>query len=125
MLDLMTSDEYPAYETAILDAYGEEVTTTATGRVSRKMVPEKVAAPGAELRHGREAPREGPGGGDRDAGGLRDDGGGAGGVVASRRRAGGSTRRSWSGRTRPTGTTTPGRCGRRTRSARTGGSTRR
>lgn len=46
VLDLMTSDNYPAYETAILDAYGEEVTTTPTGRPSRKMTPEKVAPPG-------------------------------------------------------------------------------
>ena len=38
VLDLVTSDEYPAYKTALLNAYGEEVTTTATGRWSRKMV---------------------------------------------------------------------------------------
>ena len=42
ILDLATSDEYPAYKTALLNAYGEEVTTTATGRRVRKMVPEKV-----------------------------------------------------------------------------------
>lgn len=42
VLDLATSDEYPAYETALLNAYGQEVTTTATGRTSRKMAPEKV-----------------------------------------------------------------------------------
>jgi IS1 family transposase len=46
MLKLVTSDEYPAYETALLNAFGEEVTTTATGRVSRKMVPEKAPPPG-------------------------------------------------------------------------------
>jgi hypothetical protein len=46
VLDLMTSDDYPAYETAILDAYGREVTTTPTGRPSRKMIPEKVPPPG-------------------------------------------------------------------------------
>jgi IS1 family transposase len=45
-LKLVTSDEYPAYETALLSAFGEEVTTTATGRVSRKMVPEKAPPPG-------------------------------------------------------------------------------
>ena len=39
VLDLMTSDGYPAYETAILDAYGQEVTTTPTGRASRRMAP--------------------------------------------------------------------------------------
>jgi IS1 family transposase len=45
-LDLATSDDYPAYETALLNAYGQEVTTTATGRVNRKMVPEKVPPAG-------------------------------------------------------------------------------
>jgi hypothetical protein len=44
--DLVTSDDYPAYETALLEAYGQEVTTTATGRPSRKMAPEKVPPPG-------------------------------------------------------------------------------
>ena len=42
VLDLAASDEYPAYRTALLNAYGEELTTTATGRRSRKMVPEKA-----------------------------------------------------------------------------------
>jgi hypothetical protein len=46
VMDLMTSDGYPAYETAILDAYGEEVTTTPSGRPSRRVVPEKVPPPG-------------------------------------------------------------------------------
>ena len=46
VLDLATSDEYPAYRTALLNAYGEEVTTTATGRRSRKMVAEKVPPEG-------------------------------------------------------------------------------
>src|SRR3954449_7752326 len=32
VLDLVTSDDYPAYETALLEAYGQEVATTATGR---------------------------------------------------------------------------------------------
>jgi IS1 family transposase len=41
VLGLVTSDEYPAYETALLDAYGEEVETTTTGRPARKMVAEK------------------------------------------------------------------------------------
>jgi hypothetical protein len=44
--ELMTSDNYPAYETAILGAYGREVETTATGRPSRRMDPEKVPPPG-------------------------------------------------------------------------------
>ena len=46
ILDLATSDEYPAYRTALLNAYGEEVATTATGRRSRKMIPERVPPPG-------------------------------------------------------------------------------
>jgi hypothetical protein len=46
VMDLMTSDDYPAYETAILNAYGQEVTTTPTGRPSRRMVSEKVPPPG-------------------------------------------------------------------------------
>jgi hypothetical protein len=46
VLDLVTSDDYPAYETAPLEAYGQEVTTTATGRPSRKLVPERVPPPG-------------------------------------------------------------------------------
>ena len=46
MLDLVTSDEYAAYETALLDAYGQEVATTFTGRSSRKMVAAKVPPPG-------------------------------------------------------------------------------
>jgi hypothetical protein len=46
VLDLMTSDAYPAYETAILGAYGREVTTTPSGRPARKMVPAKAPPPG-------------------------------------------------------------------------------
>ncbi len=46
VLGLVTSDDYPAYETALLEAYGQEVTTTATGRPSRRMVLEKVPPPG-------------------------------------------------------------------------------
>jgi hypothetical protein len=51
ILDLATSDEYPAYRTALLNAYGEEVTTTATGRRSRKMIAEKVPPIDGESRH--------------------------------------------------------------------------
>ena len=46
VLKLVTSDEYPAYKTALLNAYGEEVATTATGRVSRTMVSAKTPPPG-------------------------------------------------------------------------------
>jgi hypothetical protein len=45
LLRLMTSDAYPAYETAILEAYGQDQTTTPSGRESRRMVPEKVPPP--------------------------------------------------------------------------------
>jgi hypothetical protein len=44
--DLMTSDAYPAYEAAILGAFGEEVDTTPTGRPSRQMTPGKVPPAG-------------------------------------------------------------------------------
>jgi IS1 family transposase len=43
--ELVTSDDYPAYETALLEAYGQEITTTSTGKMSRRMIPEKVPPP--------------------------------------------------------------------------------
>ena len=43
---LMTSDSYPAYETAILDAYGETVTPPRTGRPGRPRGPYKVPPAG-------------------------------------------------------------------------------
>jgi hypothetical protein len=46
VLDLVTSDDYPAYQTASLNAYGAEVPTTVAGRPVRKMVAEKVPPPG-------------------------------------------------------------------------------
>jgi IS1 family transposase len=46
VLKLVPSDEYPMYKTALLNVFGAEVTTTATGRKSRKMVPEKAWPPG-------------------------------------------------------------------------------
>ncbi len=42
----MTSDAYPAYEAAILAAYGQDQTTTPSGRESRRLVPEEVPPPG-------------------------------------------------------------------------------
>jgi IS1 family transposase len=44
-LRLMTSDDYPAYETAIERVYGADVTTTPSSRPSRRMVPEKAVPP--------------------------------------------------------------------------------
>jgi IS1 family transposase len=46
VMDLMTSDNYPAYETAILNAYGREVTASPSGRPSQRMAPGKVPPPG-------------------------------------------------------------------------------
>ena len=45
VLDLATSDDYPAYETALLNAYGQEVATTPSGQPSRTMTPAKVPPP--------------------------------------------------------------------------------
>ena len=42
---LLTSDDYPAYKEAIRHVYGHEAGTTPTGRVSKRMVPEKVVPP--------------------------------------------------------------------------------
>jgi hypothetical protein len=46
VLRVITSDAYPAYEAAILAAYGRDQTTTPSGRESRRMVPGKVPPPG-------------------------------------------------------------------------------
>jgi hypothetical protein len=45
-LRLVTSDDYPAYKTAIAHVYGAEVTVTPSGRASRRMVPAKEVPPG-------------------------------------------------------------------------------
>jgi hypothetical protein len=42
----MTSDNYPAYKTAIEHVYGAEVTTGPGGGASRRMVPEREVPPG-------------------------------------------------------------------------------
>jgi IS1 family transposase len=46
LMDLITTDGYPAYERAILGAYGETVTPPRTGRRGRPRGPYKVAPPG-------------------------------------------------------------------------------
>jgi IS1 family transposase len=46
LMNLMTSDDYPAYETAILHAYGETVTPPPTGKPGRPKAPHQVPPPG-------------------------------------------------------------------------------
>ena len=46
MMRLITTDEYPAYEAALLDAYGVTVTPPRTGKPGRPKAPYKVPAPG-------------------------------------------------------------------------------
>ena len=45
-MNLMTSDDDPAYETAILHAYGQTITPPRTGKPGRPRGPYKVAPPG-------------------------------------------------------------------------------
>jgi hypothetical protein len=45
-MDLMTSDDYPAYETAILGAYGVTVTPPRTGKPGRPRAPHKAPPAG-------------------------------------------------------------------------------
>jgi hypothetical protein len=46
LMDLITTDGYPAYEGAFLDAYGETITPPRTGRRGRPRAPYKVAPEG-------------------------------------------------------------------------------
>ena len=46
LMDLMTSDDYPAYETAILHAYGQTITPERTGKPGRPKVSYQVPPPG-------------------------------------------------------------------------------
>jgi IS1 family transposase len=46
MMDLITTDGYPAYEEAILNAYGATITPPRTGKRGRPKGPYKVAPPG-------------------------------------------------------------------------------
>ena len=45
MMNLITTDEYPAYKTAILNAYGQEVIPEPTGKPGRPKSPYKEAPP--------------------------------------------------------------------------------
>ena len=75
LMDLITTDGYPAYEAAILDAYGETITPPRTGKRGRPKGSYKVAPPGL-IYAVVEKTRARSGGQDRYAGGLRHDGGG-------------------------------------------------
>lgn len=44
-MNLITSDEYPAYQAALLNAYGTEVVPPRTGKPGRPQAPYKVAPP--------------------------------------------------------------------------------
>jgi hypothetical protein len=46
LMNLMTSDDYPAYETAILHAYGETVTPPRTGKPGRPKASYQAPPPG-------------------------------------------------------------------------------
>src|SRR5215831_4791610 len=46
LMDLITTDGYPAYEEAILEAYGETVTPPRTGKRGRPRAPYQVPPPG-------------------------------------------------------------------------------
>jgi IS1 family transposase len=46
LMDLMTSDDYPAYETAILHVYGETVTPPRTGKPGRPKASYQAPPPG-------------------------------------------------------------------------------
>lgn len=46
LMNLMTSDDYPAYETAILHAYGETITPPRTGKPGRPKAPYQAPPPG-------------------------------------------------------------------------------
>jgi IS1 family transposase len=43
MMNLITTDEYPTYETAILETYGQSVVPERTGRAGRPKAPYKIA----------------------------------------------------------------------------------
>jgi len=49
LMNLITTDEYPVYETELLEAYGEEVVPPRTGKPGRPQKPYKVAP--AELKY--------------------------------------------------------------------------
>ncbi len=58
-MNLMTSDAYPAYETAILSTYGETRTPPRTGKPGRPRVPSKTAPAGLKYAVVEKARRKG------------------------------------------------------------------
>ena len=123
-MNLMTSDDYPAYQTAILHTYGETITPERTGKPGRPQASYKV--PPSGLTYATVTKR-------REKGRVVEIGkrvvfGTMAAVLLAlkiSRSARRSTRHSSSVRTRRTGIATRGRCGRATDSARTGDITRR
>jgi hypothetical protein len=60
VLDLVTSDDYSAYEAALLEAYGEELPAPSKGRAACKLAPDKAPPAGmnyATIRKRREKGR--------------------------------------------------------------------
>src|SRR4051812_21789084 len=61
LMDLITTDGYPAYAEAILDAYGETGTPPPTRRRGRPQAPHKGAPPGGTFAAGGKTPEGGRG----------------------------------------------------------------
>ena len=78
--ELITTDEYSAYEGAILEAFGDRGGAAADRQAGPAAEAVQGGAGGAELCHGAQDPEEGPRGGCGDAGDLRHGRGGGGGV---------------------------------------------
>jgi hypothetical protein len=124
LMNLMTSDDYSAYETAILHAYGETITPPRTGKPGRPQAPRRVPPPGltyATVTKKREQGRVVEIGRRIVFGTIAAVLLALGASKVSQR----STRRSSSGRTARTVTATRGRRGRPTASRSRGGITRR
>ena len=77
---LITTDEYSAYEGAILEAFGDGGGAAADRQAGPAAEPVQGGAGGVELCHGAQDAEEGAGGGGGDAGDLRDRRDGGGGV---------------------------------------------
>ncbi len=71
-MNLITSDEYAPYKTAILKAYGEEVTPPKTGKPGRPRGPYHVPPPELNYATVHKTRKKRPGGESRLPGGLRD-----------------------------------------------------